>query len=96
MQKQIDPQKYKAKQNYFKNCFRELNNLFDTWKHINQILRKSKPTAAMPSTIKINGKAITANKTICNEMNEPFVKIGEKSGNITTSTNDIGYIKFFG
>jgi len=88
--------KYKAKQKYFLNRFRELNNPSDTWKHINQILQKSKPTVAMPSTIKINRKAITAPKIICNEMNEHFVKIEEKLSIITTSTNVKGYIKFLG
>ena len=41
-------------------------------------------------------KKITVPKIICNEVNDYFVKIGEKLGVQMTNTNDKTYINFMG
>ena len=50
----------------------------------------------MPTTIINNGKTITVPKTICNEMKEHFVKIGEKLGVQMININDKTRINYLG
>ena len=40
---------------------------------LNKLLRKQKPSSAMPQAIITNGKTITSPHQICNEMNIHFV-----------------------
>ena len=70
--------KAKAKQKHFENLFKDTRNTADTWKCINQLLRKTKPKTTLPKTIETEGKLITLPQNICNEINKHFVKIGEK------------------
>ena len=49
----------------------------DTWKCINQLLRKNKPTSVLPSALGVNGIVISSQQ-ICNKMNEHFVQIEKK------------------
>ena len=65
--------KAKAKQKHYKNLFKDAHDTADTWRCINQLLRKTKP-----KTIETDGKSITSPQNICNEINKHFVKIGEK------------------
>ena len=60
------------------NLFRNTRNPSDTWKHINQLLRKSIPKSPLPQALKVEGKLISSPPTICEELNQHFVSIGEK------------------
>ena len=70
--------KPKAKQKYFENLFKDARDTADTWKCINQLLRKTKPKTTLRKTIETDGKLITSPQNICNEINKHFVKIGKK------------------
>ena len=50
----------------------------------------------MPAFLKNNGKMVSVSKTICNELNGHFVKIGEKLGVQMTNINDNTFINFRG
>ena len=83
-----------AKRNYFENLFREVNNSSDTWKYINQLLRKNKPTFTIPPAISVNGITISSSQQICNKMNKHFVEIGKKLSSKANFHNDKNYNKF--
>ena len=52
--------KENAKQNYFENVFRSPCNPSNTWKNINQILRKSqRKSTKIPDAVKVASKTIT-------------------------------------
>ena len=70
--------KAKAKQKHFENLFKDARDTADTWKYINQLLKKTKSKTTFPHTIKTDGKLITSLQNICNEINKHFVKIGEQ------------------
>ena len=82
-----------AKRYYFENLFRNARNPSDTWKHINQLLRKSIPKSSLPQTIKVKGKLISP-PTICEELNQHFVSIGEKLSAYQNQKFDKNYIKY--
>ena len=42
------------------------------------MLRKSIPKSSLPQTIKVEGKLISSPPTICEELNQHFVSLGEK------------------
>jgi len=56
---QLTHTKKAAKRNYFENLYREAKNPSNTWKHINQLLRKNNPTSSVPLAMNIDGKTIT-------------------------------------
>ena len=85
-----------AKRNYFENLFQGASNPSDTWKHVNQLLRRSTPNSAMPHTIKVNSNMISSPQKICQEMNEHFVKVGEKLSADLPDVKDKTYLKFLG
>ena len=70
--------KAKAKEKHFENLFKDARDTADTWKCINQLLRKTKPKTTLPKTIETDGKLMTSPQNICNEINKHFVKIGKK------------------
>ena len=70
--------KAKGKQKHFENLFKDARDTADTWKYINQLLKKTKSKTTLPHTIETDGKLITSPQNICNEINKHFVKIGEK------------------
>ena len=51
--------KAKAKQKHFENLFKEARDSANTWKCINQLLRKTKPKTTLLKTIETDGKLIT-------------------------------------
>ena len=60
-----------AKRNYFQSVFRGPCNLSDSWKNVNQILRKSQlKTTTVPNAVKVDSKIITDNTKLCNKINE--------------------------
>ena len=75
---QLTHVKANAKQKHFENLFKDACDTADTWKCINQLLKKTKPKTALPKTIETDGKLITSPQNICNEINKHFVNIGEK------------------
>ena len=83
-----------AKRYYFKNLFRKARNSSDTWKHINQLLGKSIPKSSLPHTLKVEGKLIFSFPTICKELNQHFVSIGEKLSANQNQKFDENYIKY--
>ena len=83
-----------AKRYYFENLFRNTKNLSDAWKHINQLLRKSIPKSSLLQTIKIEGKLISFPPTVCEELNQHFVSIKEKSRAYQNQKFDKNYIKY--
>ena len=83
-----------AKRYYFENLFWNARNPSDTWKHINQLLRKSIPKSSLPQTLKFEGKLISSPPTICKELNQHFVSIGEKLRADQNQKFDQNYIKY--
>ena len=75
--------------------FRKANNPSDTWKYINQLVKKNKPTSTLPPTISVNRITISSQQ-ICNKMNKHFVQIGKKLSFKTNFHNNKIYIKFLG
>ena len=57
----------------------------DTWKTINNILRKLSKTSTLPSQVKYEGKHIYGHEAICNAMNNHFCSTGLKL--LKTSVN---------
>ena len=83
-----------AKRYYFENLFRNARNPSDTWKHLNQLLRKSIPKSSLPQTIKVEGKLISSLPTIYEELNQHFISIGEKLRANQNQKFDKNYIKY--
>ena len=48
--------KAKAKQKHFEKLFKNARSTADTWKCINQLLRKTKSKTTLPKTIETDGK----------------------------------------
>ena len=76
--------------------FRGSENPSDTWKNINQLLRKNKPKLTVPSFIKVGDEPITDQTEICNKLNEHFVTIGEKLGSKSSDQKGQNYRQYFG
>ena len=70
--------KAKVNQKYFESLFKNDRNTADTWKCINQLLRKTKPKTTLPQTIETKGKLITSPKNICKEINKHSVESDKK------------------
>jgi len=60
------------------------------------LLRKRKPNPTLPQTLKIDGKTINSSLSICQELNEHFVKIGEKLSRGTSFPIDKSFTKNLG
>ena len=89
--------KVNVKQNYFEHVFRSPRNLLDTWKNINQILRKSQlKTTKIPNAVKVDSKTITDPTQICNKLNEHLVTVGEKLDFKSTASKSKNYLKYLG
>ena len=85
-----------AKKIYYQKLFLGPGNPSNTWKNINQLLRKNKPKSTVPSLVKVGDKTITDPTEICNKLNEHFVTIGEKLGSKSIFQNDQNYRKYLG
>ena len=85
-----------AKRNYFHDLFKNSKNSLDTWKCINQLLRKTKPKTTIPNTIHADGQVITSPQSICEKLNDHFVKIGEKLGDKLASNRETNHKKYLG
>ena len=83
-----------AKRYCFENLVLNARNPSDTWKHINQLLRKSIPKSSLPLTIKVESKLISSSPTICEELNQYFISIGEKLRANQNQKFDKNYIKY--
>ena len=60
----------------------------DTWKTIDNILRKSSKTPTLPSYVKYEGKHFYGQEAICNGMNNHFCNVGlELSKTCANSSN---------
>ena len=80
-----------AKCNYFHDLFKNSKNSSDTWKCINQLLRKTKPKTSVPNAIHADGQVITLPKSICEKLNDHFVKIGEKLSDKLASNHETNH-----
>ena len=86
-----------SKENYYCNLFCENNDLSLTWKHIYEIINKSKQEASLPNFLKTKEKEITEPQNICNELNQPFVDTGKKITNTCNSNRDkCEYLRYLG
>ena len=85
-----------AKRNYFQTLFEGSSNSSDTWKYVNQLLRKTKPKSSVPCTLQVEGRMITSPQIICDKINDHFVKIGEKLSATLTASNKLHYKNFLG
>ena len=86
-----------AERAYFKNLFRNTSNTSDSWKNTNQLLRKNKPKAAFPQSMKVNGKLVTCPQQICMKLNKHFAEVGEKlSDKLQQTTKKNMHKKFLG
>ena len=59
----------------------------DTWKTINDILRKTCKTTSLPSYVKYEGKRIYGHEAISNAMNNHFCSIGFKLSKISANSS---------
>ena len=85
-----------AKRNYFHDLFKNSKNSSDTWKCINQLLRKTKPKTTVPNTIHADGQVITSPQSICEKLNDHCVKIGEKLSDKLASNCETNHKKYLG
>ena len=85
-----------AKRNYFHDLNKNSKNSKDTWKCINQLLRKTKPKTSVPNTIHADGQVITSPQSICEKLNDHFVKIGEKLSDKLASNRETNHKKYLG
>ena len=83
-----------AKRYYYENIFRKARNPFDTWKHINQLLRKSIPKSLLPQTLDVEGKLISSPPKIYKELNQYFVSIEEKSSAYQNQNFEKNFTKY--
>ena len=72
---------------HYQNLMGNDSEVSMTWKAINQILRKDKKnTFSLPTSIKVNDKALSKPTEICNALNQHFCGTGHKITNcINTS-----------
>ena len=68
-----------AKASYFKTNLENCTNIKDGWKYINELLNRKSQTTTI-NEINTNGKTITGNQNIANELNKFFCEIGLKLG----------------
>ena len=68
-----------AKKSYYKSKFEESQgNIRQTWKLINEITNKNKPSSDLPDNFMKDGNIITDPIEIANNFNEYFVNVGPK------------------
>ncbi len=79
-----------AKKNYYTMMFnKEKNNLTNTWKLINNILKKNKKPSQPPVSFKVNNSNIVDPKTIAHQFNNFFTNVGpELAQKIPGSNSD--------
>ena len=86
-----------AKRSYFQYLFQRAKNPTDTWKHINVLLRKTKPKSTIPRKVVVGNEIIASPQTICDKMNNHFVKIGKKlSASLQNKLHSKDYMKYLG
>ena len=69
----------------------------DTWKRINELLRKTKPKSTMPQKIIVRNETIVSPQTICDKINNHIVKIGENlSASLENNLRDKHCMKHLG
>ena len=62
-----------------------------------QITRKTKPKSTIPQKISVSNETFVSTQTVCDEMNNHFVKIGEKiSASLENNLRDKHYMKYLG
>ena len=77
--------------------FQTAENPTDIWKHINVLLRKTKPKSTMAKKIIVGNETIVSLQNIRVEINNHFVKIDEKlSASLENNLHDKHYIKYLG
>ena len=64
-----------SKSNYYQCRLGESGGMSDTWKIINNILRKPSKSFTLPTYVKYESKLIYGQNDICNAMNNHFCKL---------------------
>ena len=67
-----------SKSNYYQCRLGESGGMSDTWKTINNSLRKPSKSSTLPTYVKHESKPIYGQNDICNAMNNHFCSIGHK------------------
>ena len=67
-----------SKQNYFSGLQNNSTSSSDTWKSVNMLLNRQKPTSSILQALKINDNISTDPVEICESLNKHFVSIGKK------------------
>ena len=67
-----------SKSNYYQRRLGESGDMSDTWKTINNILRKPSESSTLPTYVKYESKPIYGQNDVCNAMNNHFCSIGHK------------------
>ena len=94
MRNHVSRVKQQAKKNYYQSLFKNSANSSNTWKYVNELIRKQpKVKTNLPLSIKVNEKTITEPEKICNEMNRYFVNIGHKLAEKKKNVNSKNTIK---
>ena len=75
-----------SKSSYYHRRLKESGSTSDTWKTIDDILRKTCKTTSLPSYVKYEGKRIYGHKAISNAMNNHFCNIGLKLSKISANS----------
>ena len=77
-----------SKSNYNQFRLKESGGMSDSWKTINNILRKLSKTSTLPSYVKYEGKHIYGHEAICNAMNNHFCSIDLKLSKTSTNSSN--------
>ena len=67
-----------SKQNYYSGLLNNSTSPSDTWKSVNMILNRQKPTSSTLQALKINNDISLDPVEICESLNKHFVSIGKK------------------
>ena len=67
-----------SKQNYYSGLLNDSTSSSDTWKSVNMILNRQKPTSSILQALKINDNISSDPVEICESLNKHFVSIGKK------------------
>ena len=82
---------------YSEYLFQNAKNPTDAWKHINELLRKTKPKSTIPQKIIVGNETFVSPQAICGKMNNHLVKIGEKlRTSLENNLRDKHYMKYLG
>ena len=67
-----------AKLMYYQKLIENSRASSDTWKAVNNIIRRTKQKSSLPNFLLVNNRNLNDTFSICHELNEHFCNIGHK------------------